>query len=140
MKILVFQQTGLPVSEGYGDVLEKLSQKAELQFVDTKGIMSGQFSGDYFFNAHGEYYPMEIEDSLFSFFAQGGGLLHIGGMPFEKAMVCENGASEITRDTAACRCQWIFFGLDLVLLHIPPLMRTFLWIGSKPLIRRLWET
>lgn len=92
MKILVFQQTGLPVSEGYGDVLEKLSQKAELQFVDTKGIMSGQFSGDYFFNAHGEYYPMEIEDSLFSFFAQGGGLLHIGGMPFEKAMVCENGA------------------------------------------------
>ena len=92
MKILVFQQTGLPVSEGCGDVLEKLSQKAELQFVDTKGIMSGQFSGDYFFNAHGEYYPMEIEDSLFSFFAQGGGLLHIGGMPFEKAMVCENGA------------------------------------------------
>ena len=71
MKILVFQQTGLPVSEGCGDVLEKLSQKAELQFVDTKGIMSGQFSGDYFFNAHGEYYPMEIEDSLFSFFAQG---------------------------------------------------------------------
>ena len=55
MKILVFQQTGLPVSEGCGDVLEKLSQKAELQFVDTKGIMSGQFSGDYFFNAHGEY-------------------------------------------------------------------------------------
>lgn len=114
MKILVFQQTGLPVSEGCGDVLEKLSQKAELQFVDTKGIMSGQFSGDYFFNAHGEYYPMEIEDSLFSFFAQGGGLLHIGGMPFEKAMVCENGAwREVIRTLGDLRNHEGYGGLSM---------------------------
>ena len=91
MKIVVFQQPGLPASKGCDSILKKLAGKAELQFVDTDGILSGAFSGDFFYNAHGEYYPMDIEDALFTFFAQGGGLLHIGGMPFEKAMVLENG-------------------------------------------------
>lgn len=98
MKIVVFQQPGLPVSKGCDSILKKLAGKAELQIVDTAGILSGAFSGDFFYNAHGEYYPMDIEDALFAFFAQGGGLLHIGGMPFEKAMVLENGEwREVTR-------------------------------------------
>ena len=130
MKILVFQQTGLPVSEGCGGCFKKLSQKAELQFVDTKGIMSGQFSGDYSLQRSRRILSYGNRRLFFSFFAQGGGLLHRRNA-LEKAMVCENGAwrevirtlgdLRITRDMAACRCQWIFSRLDLVLLHIPRL-------------------
>ena len=42
--------------------------------------------GDVFCNAHGEVYPVEIEDRLFEFLKQGGGLLHLGGAPFQTAM------------------------------------------------------
>ena len=153
MKILVFQQTGLPVSEGCGDVLEKLSQKAELQFVDTKGIMSGQIFPETISSTLTANIILWKSKTLFSLsLAQGGGLLHIGGMPFEKAMVCENGAwREVIRTLGDLRNHegygglsmpnGIFFGSRLGFTSIfPRLMRTFYWIGSKPLIRRLWET
>ncbi len=92
--------------------------------------MSGQFSGDYFFNAHGEYYPMEIEDSFFLSLPKVEDCF-IGGMPFEKAMVCENGAwREVIRTLGDLRnhegygglsMPMDIFRLDLVLLHIPRL-------------------
>lgn len=91
MKIIVLRQPGMPASPGCEAVLSQLSQKAELELADAAAIASGRCVGDYFYNAHGEYYPIEIEDALFDFFASGGGLLHIGGMPFDKAMSLENG-------------------------------------------------
>ena len=91
MKLLVLKQPGMPQSPGCEEMLAELAKKAELVIANTEEIRSGAATGEYFYNAHGAYYPIELEDALFDFFAQGGGLLHIGGMPFDKAMTCENG-------------------------------------------------
>lgn len=72
---------------------------------------------------------------------QGGGLLHIGGMPFEKAMVCENGAwREVIRTLGDLRNHEGYGGLSMPMdifrarlgfTSIFPLMRTFLWIEAN---------
>ena len=89
MKITVLRQSGMPSFGSCDCVLKKLEAFATLRFVEAQTLVQEGIDGDYFYNAHGEYYPLEIEDTLFDFLAQGGGLLHIGGMPFEKAMVLE---------------------------------------------------
>ena len=54
-------------------------------------ILGNGVCGDIFFNEHGEVYPIAIEERLYEFFQTGGGLLHIGGAPFETAMKFEDG-------------------------------------------------
>ena len=150
MKLLVLKQPGMPQSPGCEEMLAELAKKAELVIANTEEIRSGAATGEYFYNAHGAYYPIELEDALFDFFAQGGGLLHIGGMPFDKAMTCENGEwHEVVRTLGdlqqprrlgpSCPCRWTFFALRLGLTpYSPALSGRCLWTGSSHLTGSLW--
>ena len=92
MKISVLREEGLPK--------RFLNVDSERMFADVSGItlvfqnvadlLGNGVRGDVFFNEHGEIYPIAIEDTLYSFFQAGGGLLHIGGAPFETAMRFED--------------------------------------------------
>ena len=70
------------------DLQEALRRRPDvrLHVVDSQEIVRNGVRGDVFCNAHGEMYPVDIEDRLFEFFKQGGGLLHLGGAPFQTAM------------------------------------------------------
>ena len=59
-------------------VLRRRSDVA-LSVVGFEEIVRNGVRGDVFCNGHGEVYPVDIEDRLFEFLRQGGGLLHLGG-------------------------------------------------------------
>lgn len=100
MKIILFREPGLPVRGLRGDVSAWLSGHAgvEVHVRDSAAILSGGVDGDVFCNAHGEVYPLAMEGPLLAFFQRGGGLLHLGGLPFETAMQPgESGWTEVVR-------------------------------------------
>lgn len=90
MRITILMEAEMPKHATSDKIIEQLAQVANLTYVNTEQLLEDGVNGDVFYNAHGECYPMAIEDTLYSFFSEGGGFLHIGGMPFEKAMVYEN--------------------------------------------------
>ena len=88
MKITVFRQEGLP----YGSLPENFKLCACFEQIEQNidSVVKDGIKGDYFFNAHGEVYHKDMEDSILKFFQKGGGLLHIGGTPFARPMKTKN--------------------------------------------------
>jgi hypothetical protein len=93
MKMVVLKEPGLPsrgiIPDYFKTCLSGLDW--EVEFRNVRAILKHGIDGDYFCNSHGEIYPAAIEERLFEFFRNGGGLLHIGGLPFEAAMEQVNG-------------------------------------------------
>lgn len=58
---------------------------------DAAAIASHGIDSDVFCNSHGSVYPAEIADKVYEFLARGGALLHVGGIPFGRAMTQKNG-------------------------------------------------
>lgn len=100
MRITVLSEPGMPMrglSLNLGAALAG-QPNVEVEVVDSGAILANGIRGDVFCNAHGEIYPIAIEDALFAFFQAGGGLLHLGGVPFETAMRQEHGKwTEVVR-------------------------------------------
>ncbi len=88
MRIIILRETGLPSHGLNGDVATWLARLGgvDIQQRDVAAILKNGVDGDVFCNAHGEIYPVVLEERLFDFFQRGGGLLHLGGLPFETAM------------------------------------------------------
>ncbi len=88
MRIVVFKEEGFPSRGISGDVAAWLSRLdgVDVQLRDVAAILKDGVDGDAFCNVHGEIYPVVLEERLFEFFQRSGGLLHLGGLPFETAM------------------------------------------------------
>ncbi len=96
MQIIVLFEPGLP-STGRGISLVELLREtglADIRVINLATLLAEGVQGDVFCNAHGEIYPLDIEPRLLEFFRAGGGLLHVGGAPFETAMSFANGSWE----------------------------------------------
>jgi hypothetical protein len=100
MKITLLSEPGMPtrgLSRNLSTVLAG-QPNVEVDVVDAAAILANGIRGEVFCNAHGEIYPHAIEEALFAFFQAGGGLLHLGGVPFETAMRQDNGKwTEVVR-------------------------------------------
>jgi len=92
--IAVFRQEGLPVGGLGVDVVALLQEldDVDVAVVDLDEVMANGVEADCFCNAHGEVYPLAIEERIYEFISAGGGLLHVGGTPFETAMEQADGA------------------------------------------------
>ncbi len=100
MKIAVLSEPGMPARGLTIDLATLLAKQpnVEVEVVDSAAILSNGIHGGVFCNAHGEIYPIAIEDALFAFFQNGGSLLHLGGVPFETAMRLKDGQwTEVVR-------------------------------------------
>jgi hypothetical protein len=88
MKILLLHEPSLPTSGVEVDLCELLCglEGVEVRRASLAEFLGGKVSGEVFCNAHGEVYPVELEEWLFAFLRNGGGLLHLGGTPFEQPM------------------------------------------------------
>ena len=88
VQIVLLEERGMPKRGLDLDLKKILAARTDVQLsvVDSGEIVRNGVRGDIFCNAHGEVYPVEIEDRLFEFLEQGGGLLHVGGAPFQTAM------------------------------------------------------
>lgn len=93
MKITVLKEQGMPQRGADPHAIEALLNYSNItiEYVDIDSILNHGMQGDYFYNSHGEIYPLVLEESLYSFFSNGGGLLHIGGLPFESAVENKDG-------------------------------------------------
>lgn len=93
MRITVLHEPSMP--SRYSSLrTEELFQSfpwVELLFQDVKDILENGILGEVFWNSHGEIYPYEIEGTLYEYLSDGGGFLHLGGVPFETAVVNKNG-------------------------------------------------
>ena len=88
LRIVLLKEPDTPV-RGLDVDLEMILRRRpdiKLSVVDSDEIIRNGVRGDVFCNSHGEVYPVEIEDRIFEFLRQGGGLLHVGGAPFETAV------------------------------------------------------
>jgi len=88
MIIAILQEPGLSSRGITGHIAEWLAAYPDVsvQCCTTADILAQGIPGEVFCNGHGEIYPVAIEESLLEFFRRGGGLLHLGGAPFETAM------------------------------------------------------
>ena len=93
LQIVLLKERDLPSRGSNIDVEPLLSGRADVRLtvVDAGEIVRNGVHGDVFCNGHGEVYPVEIENRLFQFLQGGGGLLHLGGAPFETAMKRQGG-------------------------------------------------
>jgi hypothetical protein len=64
---------------------------AIVQVRDAAAIASQGIDADVFCNSHGSVYPAAIGDKVYEFLARGGSLLHVGGVPFARAMTRKDG-------------------------------------------------
>ena len=88
LRIVLLKEPTMPL-RGLDVDLETIFRRrpdVALSVVDAGEIVRDGVRGDVFCNGHGEVYPVAIEDRLFEFLRQGGGLLHLGGAPFETAV------------------------------------------------------
>src|SRR5579862_7596116 len=58
---------------------------------DADTIASQGIDADVFCNSHGSIYPASIGGKIYEHMARGGSLLHIGGIPFGRAITRKNG-------------------------------------------------
>ena len=100
LEIVLLKERDLPSPGLNFDLQEVLARRPDvrLSVVDSAEIVRSGVRGDVFCNAHGEMYPVDIEERLFEFFRQGGGLPHLGGAPFQTAMKRRRGKwTEVVR-------------------------------------------
>jgi hypothetical protein len=85
MRVVVLDDPAIDRAAWHRQMIELLTadERIEVVHVNAETICTDGITGDCFFNLHGDIYPIEIEDALYTFFRQGGGLLHFGGLPFE---------------------------------------------------------
>lgn len=88
MRIIVFSEPGLPTAGLDINIADRLREigMADIQVVGLASLLTDGVQGDVFCNAHGEVYPIDLEPILMNFLRAGGGVLHLGGAPFEMAM------------------------------------------------------
>jgi hypothetical protein len=93
LRVVLLKEPGMPVRGIHVDLESLLGHRPDvvMSTVDSTKIVSQGIEGDVFCNAHGEVYPRTIEDRLFEFLQRGGGLLHLGGAPFETAVERRDG-------------------------------------------------
>ncbi len=72
------------------DILRRYPE-ITIEYAGIEEILKHGIQGDYFYNLHGEIYPIVLEEAIYSFFSRGGGLLHIGGLPFDTAVKFQDG-------------------------------------------------
>jgi hypothetical protein len=58
---------------------------------DAAAIARQGIDADIFCNSHGSVYPAAIGGKVYEFLARGGSLLHIGGVPFDRAVTQKDG-------------------------------------------------
>lgn len=94
MRITVLREPGMPQRGADPNAVGRLQScpEVEIDYADIDSVLKHGIQGDYFYNAHGEIYPLVLEEELYSFFSKGGGFLHIGGLPFETAVAYQDGA------------------------------------------------
>ena len=86
MLVTILRDERLPVNSWTDQLPTLLTQLGlDVASVEVDDLVQA-IEGDYFCNAHGAYYPVDIEESLITFFGCGGGLLHVGGMPFSRPL------------------------------------------------------
>lgn len=93
MRISILLEPAMP-SRFFNAEIKKLFlpfPQIELVFQDVADILRNGVRGEVFLNSHGEIYPYVIEDVLYEYFSNGGGLFHLGGSPFETAVIEQDG-------------------------------------------------
>ncbi len=68
---------------------------ASVSVLDAAAIAKSGINADIFCNSHGNVYPAAVGEKVYEFLAGGGSLLHVGGIPFDRAAVRKAG-------------QWVF--------------------------------
>src|ERR1035441_208667 len=64
---------------------------ASVSVCDADTIAAQGVDADVFCNSHGGVYPASIGPKIYEFMARGGSLLHIGGVPFNRAVTRKDG-------------------------------------------------
>jgi hypothetical protein len=93
LRLCLLAEPGLP-REGAPLNLEALLHSRPDASVSKYGlqeILRHGIEGDVFCNSHGSVYPAGIGEKVFDFVARGGSLLHVGGVPFDRAVVRRDG-------------------------------------------------
>jgi hypothetical protein len=86
-------EPGLP-RQGAPPNLETLlagTPDASVSKCGVEEILEHGVEADVFCNSHGSVYPAAIGEKVFDFLARGGSLLHVGGIPFDQAVMRRNG-------------------------------------------------
>src|SRR5579862_5724517 len=94
LRVCLLIEPGLP-AEGAPTNLATLLSQAPSAVVETRDVAAIAAQGidaDVFCSTHGSVYPAEIADKVYEFLAHGGSLLHVGGIPFGRAMTRKDGA------------------------------------------------
>jgi hypothetical protein len=64
---------------------------ASVSVCDAATIAQKGINADIFCNSHGSVYPAAMGGKIYEFLARGGSLLHIGGIPFDRAVTRKDG-------------------------------------------------
>jgi len=93
LRVCLLVEPNLP-RQGAPPNLSKLlagTPGASVSVHDAAAIAKAGIDADIFCNSHGSVYPAAIGEKVYEFLARGGSLLHIGGIPFDRAVNRKDG-------------------------------------------------
>ncbi len=93
-RVCLLVEPGIPSESAPANLATLLSQAPGATVVtrDAAAISAQGIDADVFCNSHGSVYPAEVGDNIYEFLTRGGSLLHVGGIPFGRAMTRKDGA------------------------------------------------